>query len=213
MSGDRPVVAAFDVDGTLTVRDCVRPFLVELAGWNGIVRAIGRRPLASLRGGATRDRDQLKEVVVGGVFRGRTVAAVESLGKRFAEKVHERWMRTDTVERLRWHQRHGHLTVLVSASLAPYLRPLGGLLAVDDVLCTDVVHAGDVYADVLDGENCRAAEKQRRLDTWLTSHGLDEAEVWAYGDSSGDAQLLARADCPVHVKHIVIGAVPAGHAA
>ncbi len=31
-AGQRPVVAAFDVDGTLTVRDCVAPFLLRLGG-------------------------------------------------------------------------------------------------------------------------------------------------------------------------------------
>ena len=35
LGASRPVVAAFDVDGTLTVRDCVRPFLERLGGRSG----------------------------------------------------------------------------------------------------------------------------------------------------------------------------------
>ena len=38
----RPVVAAFDVDGTLTTRDCVVPFLVAVAGPTGLALALGR---------------------------------------------------------------------------------------------------------------------------------------------------------------------------
>lgn len=47
-SGTGPIVAAFDVDGTLTVRDCVRPFLERLGGKTGLLVAVGRRPAATL---------------------------------------------------------------------------------------------------------------------------------------------------------------------
>lgn len=55
MSGST-VVAAFDVDGTLTVRDCVRPFLERLAGRRGLVFAAARRPITTVTVAARRDR-------------------------------------------------------------------------------------------------------------------------------------------------------------
>ena len=39
-----PVVAAFDVDGTLTVRDCVVPFLRHVAGTVPVAVRLGLRP-------------------------------------------------------------------------------------------------------------------------------------------------------------------------
>ena len=45
----RPVVAAFDVDGTLTTRDCVLPFLVAVAGPTGLALALARRAPALAR--------------------------------------------------------------------------------------------------------------------------------------------------------------------
>ena len=53
----RPVVAAFDVDGTLTTRDCVVPFLAggrrtDRASPVGLARR-GPRPRAGARSGAT----------------------------------------------------------------------------------------------------------------------------------------------------------------
>lgn len=203
-------VAAFDVDGTLTVRDCVRPFLVRVGGWHGMSSALLRKPLASLGAAARRDRDRLKEVIVGGVMRGRKVAQVEAMGAEFAAHVHEGWLRPDTMERLRWHQRAGHRIVLVSASLGPYLRPLGHRLGVDDVLCAEPLREGDEFADGLDGVNCRAAEKVRRLDEWLLASSLESATVWAYGDSAGDRELLARADHPLYVRGKTITPVPVG---
>jgi len=206
----RADVAAFDVDGTLTVRDCVRPFLVRVGGWGGVAAAMARRPVTTLGAAARRDRDAIKELVVGGVLRGRTVAQVEALGEEFAEQVHDGWLRDDTVARLRWHQRMGHRIVLVSASLSPYLRPLGRRLGVDDVLCAEPRREGDRFADGLDGANCRAAEKVRRLDAWLRARNLDDATVWAYGDSAGDRELLARADHPLLVSRVRVTAVPTG---
>ena len=209
-AGGRPEVAAFDVDGTLTVRDCVRPFLVRVGGWSGVAASLARKPAASVGAAVRRDRDRVKELVVGGVLRGRKVAQVEALGEQFAEQVATDWLRADTVARLRWHQRMGHRIVLVSASLSPYLRPLGRTLGVDDVLCAEPLREGDHFADGLQGANCRAAEKVRRLDDWLERSGLRDATVWAYGDSEGDRELLARADHPLLVKGTTVSAVPAG---
>jgi len=207
-----PDVAAFDVDGTLTVRDCVRPFLVRVGGWSGLSQALARRPAASVSAAIRRDRDRIKELVVGGVLRGRQVEQVEQLGETFAEFVAASWLRTDTVERLRWHQRAGHRIVLVSASLSPYLRPLGRRLGVDGVLCAEPLRQGDEFGDGLDGANCRAAEKVRRLEVWLREQELTQSTVWAYGDSAGDRELLARADHAVLVTDHRLEAVPSGFA-
>ena len=203
-------VAAFDVDGTLTVRDCVTPFLLRVGGWSAIPRSLLRRPTATFGAAARRDRDRMKELVVGGVLRGRKVAQVEALGEEFAQQVEADWLRADTLGRLRWHQRAGHRIVLVSASLSPYLRPLGRRLGVDEVLCAEPLRSGDEFADGLEGANCRAQEKVRRLDAWLSAQRLNDATVWAYGDSNGDRELLARADHPMLVKGTTVSAVPVG---
>ena len=49
--------------------------------------------------------------------------------------------------------------------------------------------------------NCRGPEKARRLLAWLDANhgGRDAVELWAYGDSPGDRELLAAADKPVWV--------------
>ena len=203
-------VAAFDVDGTLTDRDCVRPFLVRVGGWRGLTTALVRKPAASLGAVARLDRDRFKEVIVGGVLRGRKVDHVEALGAEFAEQVARDWLRPDTVARLRWHQRMGHRIVFVSASLSPYLKPLGRRLGVDEVLCAEPLRVGEHFGDGLAGANCRAQEKVRRLDAWLDATGLRDATVWAYGDSVGDRELLARADHALLVKNTFVPAVPAG---
>ena len=201
-------MAAFDVDGTITVRDCVVPFLRNVGGWAGIARSLAGRPAATLRGGWQRDRDWIKEIVVGGVLGGRLVDEVTALGSQFANRVVDSWLRADVVRRLRWHQRHDHRVVLVSASLDCYLNDVGRHLGVDGVVCTRPAHAGGQYTGTLDGPNCRAEEKVRRLDAWLGEQELGGAEVWAYGDSAGDRALLERADVGEWVKGRTLAEAP-----
>jgi phosphatidylglycerophosphatase C len=64
---------------------------------------------------------------------------------------------------------------------------LGARLAVDD---------RGVLTGALDGPNCRGTEKVVRLHEWLGAHvgGRTAVELIAYGDSSGDRELLADAD-------------------
>ncbi len=210
-AGGAAVVAAFDVDGTLTVRDCVRPFLERVGGKRGLAAALARRPVATLRGAARRDRDLIKDVVVGGVFRGRPVVDVEAEGRSFASYVQTRLLRPDVMDRLRWHQRMGHRTVMVSASLRPYLEPLASALGMDRAICTDVERDPSDparYGDRLDGGNCRAEQKALRLRAWLAAEGIADAEIWAYGDSRGDRELLAMAHRPVWVAGTTVQAVP-----
>lgn len=208
MTESRPVVAAFDLDGTLTVRDCVVPFLQRVGGRLGIPKALARRPLASVRAAARRDRDAVKEIVVGGVMAGRRVADVESEGERFAALVHDQWLRQDTLSRLRWHQQSGHLVTLVSASLGAYLRPLARRMGIDGVLCTEPAHDGVTYGSSLDGGNCRAEQKAIRLRGWLMEQDLADVHLWAYGDSRGDREMLQMADEPVMVHRVTITAEP-----
>jgi phosphatidylglycerophosphatase C len=192
-------IAAFDVDCTLTRRDCVVPFLKEIAGWRwylGLARRIVPLTAAILR----RDRDTVKGLVTAAAVAGRSAEVVRSSAERFATRVFPAWLRSDTVQRLRWHREQGHRIVLVSASYRDYLEHLARMLGCDDVLATEIeVGNGGSCTGRIKGRNCRGIEKERRLRDWMTKHGLVGARLFAYGDSAGDDQMLAMANVPVRV--------------
>ncbi len=206
-SGPPPVVAAFDVDGTLTTGDCVTPFLRRAAGrrlWTTLVR----HPLALAAAAARRDRDRLKELACS-ALRGIESTEIEHLGEAFAREVGAGRLRDDTVARLRRHRELGHTVILASASLDTYLVPLGRSLGVDAVVCTVLERGRDGrLTGRLVGANCRGAEKARRVRGWLGQNNLADAELWAYGDSSGDDELLALADHPLRVDGIRVDPEP-----
>jgi phosphatidylglycerophosphatase C len=186
-------VAAFDFDGTLTRRDTFVPFLRRVAGTRALLVAMA----AEVPAVARRDRNGVKAGVVRRLFAGRRVAEVTAMGERFADDIVARRLRADTVTTLRWHQHEGHRTVIVSASLRAYLAPVAADLGIDHVICTELEERDGVFTGELVDGNCRGLAKADRLQSWI---GADRGELWAYGDSSGDDELLALAAHKVRVR-------------
>lgn len=190
-------VAAFDVDGTLTRRDCVVPFLREVAGTGVLGRRLATRAVTVATLARRRDRDGLKAAATAAAFTGQPLDRIERLAVEFAESVFETGMRTETVTRLQEHRERGDTVLLVSASFEVYLQPLAELLGADDVLAARLeVDEDGILTGRLHGANCRGPEKVRRLHAWLDEHagGRTAVHVTAYGDSSGDRELLTDAD-------------------
>lgn len=193
----QPAVAAFDLDGTLTTRDCVVPFLRSLVGTSTLVRGFLRRPVHALNGLARGDRHALKTMSLSGLA-GRDVDEVDAAGERFAREVIPGWLRSDTVARLKQHLLADHRVVIVSASLAPYVRPLARELGAETAICCELESEAGRLTGRLVGPNCRGPEKLLRLREWL-GDSFESTELWAYGDSSGDVEMLAAATHPTRL--------------
>jgi phosphatidylglycerophosphatase C len=198
----RNVVAAFDFDGTLSNRDNVVPFLRRVAGSRATAGAFTATAAHLARTGRGRwSRDAAKAEVVQRLLAGREATVVETSARGFAADVVGGHLRNAAVELADWHRTQGHRLVIVSASFAVYLRPIADRLRFDAALGTELEVGDDgLLTGQLDGANVRGAEKVHRLDAWLDSTFAGEPPfVWAYGDSSGDRELWARADRAVRL--------------
>ena len=200
---DRPgparPLAAFDLDGTLTRRDTLMPFLARAIGRDRAYRAVlaSSLPLAraAVLGGA--QRDVAKAAVLRRVLAGVPLAALAEAAESYADHVVARGLRPDVRARVDWHRAEGHELVLVSASPELYVTPIGRRLGFDEVLATRLeVDAAGVLTGRLLGANCRGPEKVARLRAW---RGDAVVLAYAYGDSSGDREMLALAATATHV--------------
>jgi phosphatidylglycerophosphatase C len=190
---DRCVVAAFDFDGTISRRDSLLPFLVAVRGRRAVAAALARlTPQLLLMALGRDDRDVTKERLLHALLAGHPATELWASGEAHASALLSR-LRPATLERVRWHREQDHQLVMISASPTVYLEPLAAELGFDAVLATGLeVDGTGRLTGRLDGGNVRGPEKVARLRAWLGSRPVDE--LWAYGDSRGDRELLAAAD-------------------
>jgi phosphatidylglycerophosphatase C len=186
----RPIVA-FDFDGTLTTHDSFMSFLRWRGGLGHLVRLIRLVPaaLAYLR---HRDRGRLKAAAVRVCLKGVPRAQLEQEAGEFAARFAPRLLRPDALTAWRRYRTAGARLVIVTASpdilVAPFARGLGADLLIGTRLAFDRL---DRVQGGFEGENCRGPEKVRRLQA---AFGADVRVQAAYGDTAGDAEMLAMAD-------------------
>ncbi|HZT67902.1 MAG TPA: HAD-IB family hydrolase [Acidimicrobiales bacterium] len=196
-------LAAFDFDGTLTRGDSLIGFLRRVAGTQAVAAALASA--YRLAPAARRDpafRDTVKALLIQRTLGGQPLDQVQAQAERYGALVAAR-VTPAMRSLLDRHHQAGHLSIIVSASLELYLNTAAELLGVDGVAATRLEVGDDGrLTGRLDGPNCRGAEKARRLAQWMQECGVDPAfiPVWAYGNSSGDRELLALARVATRVR-------------
>lgn len=189
--GGTPIVA-FDFDGTLTIRDSFTAFLRWRAGRGGW--ALGLVKLAPALAAYARDRDRgrIKAASVREFLKGVSRTELEADAEAFAAEAWDRFMRPDALACWNdWGQR-GATRVIVTASPENTVAPFARRLGAEALLGTRLVFDGqDRLTGAFDSPNCRGEEKVRRL---RAAYGEDVRLAAAYGDTSGDAEMLQIAD-------------------
>lgn len=186
----RPIVA-FDFDGTLTIRDSFTAFLRWRTGVAAWTRGLVRLTPAALTYLQDHDRGRIKAASVRAFLMGIERETLENEAERFAEAVWSGFMRPDALACWNaWGERGVH-RVIVTASpettVAPFARRLGAENLIGTRLAFD---SQDRVAGAFLGENCRGEEKMNRL---RAVYGPEVRLAAAYGDTSGDAQMIAAA--------------------
>ncbi len=187
-------VVAFDFDGTLTTRDSYTAFLRWRAGpvryHIGLIKLVP----AAIAYIGHRDRGRIKAAATREFLRGVSRAKIEADAQTFAQLMAPRLLRPDALRTWRrWGQRRAKL-VIVTASpqmiVAPFARGLGADMLLGTELSFD---ERDRATGAFASANCRGHEKVLRLQEVF---GPDIRLRAAYGDTSGDREMLAIAEEP-----------------
>lgn len=206
---DRTSVAVFDLDGTLTWRDTLLPFLAGyLARHPRRWIRLWRLPLALIAyliglGG----RGALKSRLIRAVMGGDTRAQIDSWAADFVRTLPaRRAFRTAALRAVENHRAAGDLLVLLSASPDLYVPRIGRLLGFEATICTEMTWLGNRLLGTIDGANRRGEEKVRCLEA-LRSRYPGKPMI-AYGNSRADLAHLRRAD-----RAVLVNAGPAARKA
>lgn len=192
-AAQRPVVAAFDFDGTLTQGDTLRPFLRRLLGWPRLLWVLlGCSPWLIAYALRLTSNHRAKARLLQASLAGCTQAGVEQAARAFVQHELPQQWRPWALQQLVQHQQQGHRCIIVSASTSLYMHLVGASLGVDAVLCTEMEVAHGRYTGRMLTANCHGEEKVRRLQAWLSvKYDADAMPLLhAYGDTSGDKPML-----------------------
>jgi phosphatidylglycerophosphatase C len=195
-----PCVALFDLDGTLTWRDTLLPFL---AGY--LIRhprrlwALWLLPPALVAYVVNRDRGALKSRAIRMVMGGASRSSVEAWAEIFVGSLQSRHMlRPAALAALAAHRASGDHLVLMSASPDLYVPRIGRLLGFERTLCTEVIWRGDLLDGHLKTPNRYGEEKLRCL-AWLRTQ-YPAVRIVAYGNSASDLIHMRQADGAILVN-------------
>jgi phosphatidylglycerophosphatase C len=194
-----PGMAAFDFDGTLVAGDSLAPFLVRLLGRRRFGKVLARASTPMVVAYRSAGRDGAKAALLRPAVAGLDAGRVRQVGEEFGAHLARRVV-PEMNRRLHWHRQQGHRLVIVSASLADYLEPFGRRMGFETVIATRLEVDGAGYlTGRLFGANVRGPEKAARLREVM---GDSPGELWAYGDSAGDREMLAMANHPYRVGRL-----------
>ena len=196
-------IAFFDFDDTLCSGDSILPYLLYairrgyaprrqlLAAAYGYIQWL-RNPIFASRA-KTWSLSFIK---------GRTVEEMDALGRDFLRGYVAKRCFPQARKELERLRGEGYRIVVVTASAGVYMRLLPEFLPIDSVIATACMTDGSRRYTGQIGENCKGAEKPRRIKRWLASHGPltpDWPACRAYGDSLSDAPMLELVGHPVLV--------------
>ena len=194
----KSVVAIFDFDGTLTRGDSLIRFLwyyfTPLVFFRNTLLSI---PALVKYVFGLIDNNVAKERIFTLFFTGVHQDEFVTKARFFSDSVLSTLIKSELIQRVKWHQQLGHRCILVSASIEDYLMPWAEKVGFSKVISTKIaVNNSRRLTGKFLGKNCYGAEKVRRVKEYLGS--LDPFVLYVYGDSRGDKELLEIADHPFY---------------
>lgn len=185
-------LALFDFDGTLTSKDSLPDFIQYAVGkpayYFGLALLIP--VLLGYFSGLIRN-DIAKQKLMARYFKGWSLDRFKQVASDYSRSEIDRIIRQQAIEKLNWHQQQGDRVIVVSASMEDWLKPWCDNKGVE-LLATRLNTENSIISGKFATPNCHGEEKVNRIKALLNLSDYDR--VFAYGDSSGDTEMLAIAD-------------------
>jgi HAD superfamily hydrolase (TIGR01490 family) len=184
-------LALFDFDGTITTREMFSDFMQFAVTPRRL--AVGRVVLAPVVIGyklGIVSGNVIRSRAVRFGFRGEPASRVGHAGERFSREVLPGVLRSQALERIAWHKAQGDVVVVVSGALDVYLEHWCRQHRLE-LICSMLEIVDGRLTGRYRGDQCVGVEKSRRV---LEQYDLNDfSEVYAYGDTHEDLDLLGLA--------------------
>lgn len=194
----KQTIAAFDFDGTITTKDTLFDFIAFYFGKKKLLAGlIILSPMLVFYKLGFIKNNIAKEKLFSYFFKNTPVEEFNSVCCKYSKRINT-IIREKTIERIKWHQQQGHLTIIISASVKNWIAPWAEEMNFDKILATEISVQADSIIGKFSSKNCYGQEKVNRL---LREYpDKSQYTLYAYGDSNGDTELLKLADYPTLIK-------------
>src|SRR5690606_33310870 len=183
-------LALFDFDGTLYLHDSFTGFIFYALRKRHIVKR-GLQILPWIQAYYLRlyPAHHMRPKLYVSMFKDSDAEEILHLAQDYAQQLMLK-LNPKLLEQLRQHQELGHKVVLVSASLDLYLKPVCSYLNID-LICSEVEIKAGKMTGFYQTPDCSNQQKKLRI---LEEYKLqDYAEIYAYGNSYEDEEMLSLA--------------------
>lgn len=192
-SENKQTLALFDFDGTLTNKDSAVAFLkfIDPKNFNRKVMSAGHVFIGYYL--KLLSDSKAKVVVLRKFLKGKTTTEIAERAKVFGADIAPKIIRPDALAALEKHKANGDRVIVVSASCELWLKSWCDAQNIELIGTLMEVENGVITGN-LQGKNCRGPEKVNRIKAHLNLD--DYGEIHAYGDTSGDKEMLDIATHP-----------------
>jgi phosphatidylglycerophosphatase C len=184
-----PTLALFDFDGTITHKDSLLHFTGYANGKASLYAGmIMLSPIMILNKAGVISAQYTKNRFLKFFFSSWDTEEFKNLCKNYAGTALKTIIRKTAFEKINWHKEQGHRIVIVSASPENYIQPWCEGLGIE-CIATKLLVNNQWLKGAIDGINCNAEEKKRRIEAAINITDYDE--IYGYGDTKGDKAMLS----------------------
>ena len=181
----------FDFDGTLTYKDTMFLYLKFYNSMKFYVQFVKHIPLFVLLKLKLADAEKVKKSFISSILKGESRTKIEKKSQSFFEKYQDEIFRVNALEFINNIDRTQTESYIVSASLDIWVKPFAEKLEMK-LLSTRAEFKNDIFTGNFIGKNCNDPEKVKRIIETVNERKFDK--IIAFGDTSGDREMLSWAD-------------------
>lgn len=179
----------FDFDGTITTKDTLAEIMIYYHGpWKYRFGLLALSPIMAMYVAKLIPNWKAKQYLLSWFFKGQDAKIFNKKCRHFADTVIPRLIRPKALEMINHYKATGAKVAVVSASAENWVGPW---CQKHDLIClaTKLQVKNKKITGRIEGKNCHGSEKVCRIEERFSLKDFDE--IIAYGDTSGDKEMLA----------------------
>lgn len=186
-------LALFDFDGTITDKDSFQDFMEFVGSIHkpNTFRLLLFFPIYVGHGFGLISVGRFEELLFTFFFKGWKKSYFDEVAEKYTQTKLDRIIRPIALEKIKSHKQNNDKIVVVTASPDAWIKKWCSEYQLD-LICTKLVIQNGIITGKLKGECCNGIEKVNRIQEKYCIEDYDT--IYAYGDSSGDLDMLKLAD-------------------